>query len=188
MAFVKVPPHARAGQDGRGHRFAAYPRCSADLRECDRDGWCDGAELAVTRLAVEDRPPWPRVLELSWLGAWLVLLIWGIVAVKSTPSHLAHHVSEGVVLGGFVLGVPASAIVCVALLLLSWLASGVPVWPSAPPTAFVLLYWSVFAIPAVWQRRRRLSILSSLSYRIRRRMAGRGVARAAEQGDEADEP
>jgi hypothetical protein len=27
-----VPPHARAGQNGRGHRFAAYPRCSADQR------------------------------------------------------------------------------------------------------------------------------------------------------------
>jgi hypothetical protein len=30
MAFVKVPPHARAVSFGRGHRFAAYPRCSAD--------------------------------------------------------------------------------------------------------------------------------------------------------------
>ena len=30
MALVKVPPHARAGWDGRGHRFAAYPRCSTD--------------------------------------------------------------------------------------------------------------------------------------------------------------
>jgi hypothetical protein len=25
-----MPPHARAGQIGRGHRFAAYPRCWAD--------------------------------------------------------------------------------------------------------------------------------------------------------------
>jgi hypothetical protein len=25
-----MPPHARAGGIGRGHRFAAYPRCSAD--------------------------------------------------------------------------------------------------------------------------------------------------------------
>ena len=25
-----MPAHARAGQDGRGHRFAAYPRCSTD--------------------------------------------------------------------------------------------------------------------------------------------------------------
>jgi ketosteroid isomerase-like protein len=31
MAFVKVPPHARAAAAARGHRFAAYPRCSADL-------------------------------------------------------------------------------------------------------------------------------------------------------------
>ncbi len=33
MASVKAPPHGRAGQDGRGHRFAAYPRCSADALE-----------------------------------------------------------------------------------------------------------------------------------------------------------
>ncbi len=32
-----MPPHARAGEDGRGHRFAAYPRCSADTGG-DRDG------------------------------------------------------------------------------------------------------------------------------------------------------
>jgi len=31
MASVKVPPHARAGSFARGHRFAAYPRCSADV-------------------------------------------------------------------------------------------------------------------------------------------------------------
>jgi hypothetical protein len=28
---MEVPAHARAGWVGRGHRFAAYPRCSADL-------------------------------------------------------------------------------------------------------------------------------------------------------------
>src|SRR5512140_2557440 len=33
MALVKVPPHARAGSAARGHRFAAYPRCWADLAE-----------------------------------------------------------------------------------------------------------------------------------------------------------
>jgi len=27
---MEVPAHARAGQVGRGHRFAAYPRCSVD--------------------------------------------------------------------------------------------------------------------------------------------------------------
>jgi hypothetical protein len=26
---MDMPPHARAGRNGRGHRFAAYPRCSA---------------------------------------------------------------------------------------------------------------------------------------------------------------
>ena len=34
VARMEVPPHARAGWVGRGHRFAAYPRCSADL-ECE---------------------------------------------------------------------------------------------------------------------------------------------------------
>ena len=27
-----MPPNARAGSYGRGHRFAAYPRCSTDKR------------------------------------------------------------------------------------------------------------------------------------------------------------
>jgi hypothetical protein len=30
VARMEVPPHARADRVGRGHRFAAYPRCSAD--------------------------------------------------------------------------------------------------------------------------------------------------------------
>jgi hypothetical protein len=30
---TEVPAHARAGQVGRGHRFAAYPRCSPDPNE-----------------------------------------------------------------------------------------------------------------------------------------------------------
>jgi hypothetical protein len=29
----EVPPHARAVPFGRGHRFAAYPRCSTDSGE-----------------------------------------------------------------------------------------------------------------------------------------------------------
>jgi hypothetical protein len=28
---MDMPPHARAGRVGRGHRFAAYPRCSTDV-------------------------------------------------------------------------------------------------------------------------------------------------------------
>src|SRR5512141_2548858 len=28
-----MSPHARAGRIGRGHRFAAHPRCSADKRQ-----------------------------------------------------------------------------------------------------------------------------------------------------------
>jgi hypothetical protein len=32
VARMDMPPHARAARNGRGHRFAAYPRCSADQR------------------------------------------------------------------------------------------------------------------------------------------------------------
>jgi hypothetical protein len=46
MASVKVPPHARAGQDGRGHRFAAYPRCSAGV------GGSDVSRLRLTASGV----------------------------------------------------------------------------------------------------------------------------------------
>ena len=31
VARMDMPPHARAVSFGRGHRFAAYPRCWADL-------------------------------------------------------------------------------------------------------------------------------------------------------------
>ena len=38
VARMDMPPHARAGQrHGRGHRFAAYPRCSADAWEVNDD-------------------------------------------------------------------------------------------------------------------------------------------------------
>ena len=30
VAKMDMPPHARAAAAARGHRFAAYPRCSAD--------------------------------------------------------------------------------------------------------------------------------------------------------------
>jgi len=33
---MEVPAHARVGWNGRGHRFAAYPRCSADPTETGR--------------------------------------------------------------------------------------------------------------------------------------------------------
>jgi len=32
VALMDMPPHARAVPTGRGHRFAAYPRCSTDYR------------------------------------------------------------------------------------------------------------------------------------------------------------
>ncbi len=37
---MEAPPHARAGRLGRGHRFAAYPRCSADVKR--GNAWRDG--------------------------------------------------------------------------------------------------------------------------------------------------
>jgi hypothetical protein len=42
-----VPPNARAAAVARGHRFAAYPRCSADLKEATM-----GADLAIVALTV----------------------------------------------------------------------------------------------------------------------------------------
>jgi hypothetical protein len=33
VASMDMPPHARAVSIGRGHRFAAYPQCSADMTE-----------------------------------------------------------------------------------------------------------------------------------------------------------
>jgi hypothetical protein len=35
---MEVPAHARAGWVGRGHRFAAYPRCSTDSGVGRRNG------------------------------------------------------------------------------------------------------------------------------------------------------
>jgi hypothetical protein len=42
VARTDMPPHARADSFGRGHRFAAYPRCSTDLD--DRDASDESAE------------------------------------------------------------------------------------------------------------------------------------------------
>jgi hypothetical protein len=52
MALVKVPPHARAAFVRRGHRFAAYPRCSADM------GMKGGRDAQATRPST--KASWPR--------------------------------------------------------------------------------------------------------------------------------
>jgi len=57
MASVKVPPHARAAAAARGHRFAAYPRCSADNR--------GGLERTLSR----------RRASLAYLVALIVALL-----------------------------------------------------------------------------------------------------------------
>jgi hypothetical protein len=36
VARMDMPPHARAGRVGRGHRFAAYPRVRRTSAECHR--------------------------------------------------------------------------------------------------------------------------------------------------------
>ena len=42
-----MPPHARAVSIGRGHRFAAYPRCSADLWRREHVEANPGADTAL---------------------------------------------------------------------------------------------------------------------------------------------
>jgi hypothetical protein len=38
VSGMDMPPHSRAAEVGRGHRFAAYPRCSADSGGVDGPG------------------------------------------------------------------------------------------------------------------------------------------------------
>jgi hypothetical protein len=55
---TEVPAHARAGQDGRGHRFAAYPRCWADLGlvgDGPRSGWSMSISASRLVAAAENR-------------------------------------------------------------------------------------------------------------------------------------
>jgi protein-S-isoprenylcysteine O-methyltransferase Ste14 len=92
MTFVKVPPHARAAFVRRGHRFAAYPRCSTDPEVRDaavtsrargRLEWVDalanGATLRSTwrcsALAVWKRPH-TRVLAVAVSVAALCFPLW----------------------------------------------------------------------------------------------------------------
>ena len=49
VASMDMPPQARAVPVGRGHRFAAYPRCSTDSMESGVTG--DIVELAAERPA-----------------------------------------------------------------------------------------------------------------------------------------
>jgi hypothetical protein len=58
-ARPEVPPNARAVSDGRGHRFAAYPRCSADHA---------GAKRVRTEVPMTDRMA-------KWIGRGAALTI-----------------------------------------------------------------------------------------------------------------
>ncbi len=60
MAFVKVPPHARAAAVARGHRFAAYPRCWADVSKGDANGLLSGER---TRLKAARGTTWRRLCD-----------------------------------------------------------------------------------------------------------------------------
>jgi hypothetical protein len=59
-ARPEVPPNARAVSIGRGHRFAAYPRCSADPME---------------RRRLMARPVWNVIWSIVAMGINIVLLI-----------------------------------------------------------------------------------------------------------------
>jgi hypothetical protein len=67
MALVKVPPHARAAAAARGHRFAAYPRCSTDLTGA-RCGMTDATDDSIDGIDV----PQGLVVQLNDLGFALV--------------------------------------------------------------------------------------------------------------------
>ena len=57
-----MPPHARAGSDGRGHRFAAYAQCSMDAGGSVRVAFdLDGTLIPVGR-QFQTEPPARRVL------------------------------------------------------------------------------------------------------------------------------
>jgi hypothetical protein len=70
---MEVPPHARAAATARGHRFAAYPRCSTDLernpsatggvKQGMNASWCAAVLLILVAGACsigEDEMPSPR--------------------------------------------------------------------------------------------------------------------------------
>src|SRR5512143_4165 len=66
-ARPEVPPHARAGRIGRGHRFAAYPRCWADNTEGPTIGL---STLTINRIGSETLVSRPnrRVHEKAAIG------------------------------------------------------------------------------------------------------------------------
>ncbi len=63
MARAQVPPRARASEDRRGHRFAAYRQCSTDAGALEEpaevvlQGWPEKTDGHSARLAL------PRVIH-----------------------------------------------------------------------------------------------------------------------------
>ncbi len=80
MALVKVPPHARAAAAARGHRFAAYPRCSTDLWGRTMNGVLLQRPVEYFR-TFPDRAASLRVA----LGAFLILALAEVSAAGEMP-------------------------------------------------------------------------------------------------------
>jgi hypothetical protein len=93
---MEAPPHARAGWVGRGHRFAAYPRCSADLK---RRAWRKDAGLIGAQLEGEPVKWLLRIIAV-WHG--LGVLLCGLILVL-LATHAVHRVRVGpIVLVGMI--------------------------------------------------------------------------------------
>jgi tRNA-binding protein len=91
VARMDMPPHARAGGIGRGHRFAAYPRCSTDYRASERTDWvatdvATDCRLKARSYVAEFKPaplkPAVSVADLDKLD----VRVGSIVAVEDVPK------------------------------------------------------------------------------------------------------
>jgi hypothetical protein len=79
MASVEVPPNARAAAAARGHRFAAYPRCSTDSARSgdgERPANADATEGSGSAELSSSR--WLRPAYHVYGGAVAVSLGWAI--------------------------------------------------------------------------------------------------------------
>ncbi len=87
MAFVKVAPDARAGQDGREDRFAAWPRCSTPSGGVGVDARivADGRDLDEVRALFREYAEWLAVdLSFQDFASELAGLPGGYTAPKGT--------------------------------------------------------------------------------------------------------
>jgi hypothetical protein len=83
-ARPEVPPNARAVRIGRGHRFAAYPRCSADLGSVSR---------RPNQVRHESDDPGGKIQELrGWPFAGAIILTVALGGAYLTWRYYKHHV------------------------------------------------------------------------------------------------